>query len=178
MGLAHGDILSKMIPTSHKFLISCFKNLWCLRAKGYGWAATGATSHLVAMCILMRSVWPMSMSLFEMMVSHFCNSLYKVDFVSFEMFASFNSTCLCIWTLLDINTEIFGIGCKLLWILHKGDEWLSSFIPCASIWLELISCVTSFTAGGFKESSTSLNGFISFQYASFLAGYHHQGLCL
>ena len=56
MELAHSDMLLWVIPASSKFLISCFKNSWCLRAKGYGWAAIGAASGLVAMCILMRSV--------------------------------------------------------------------------------------------------------------------------
>ena len=94
MGLAHGDILLQMIPVSNKFLIFCFKNSWCLRAKGHGQAANWAGSSLVAMCISMRSVWPISLSLFEIMVSYFCNSLYKVVFVSYEIFALFNSTCL------------------------------------------------------------------------------------
>ena len=44
MGLAHGDILFQMIPASNKF---CF-----LRS----WAATGAASGIVTMCISMRSV--------------------------------------------------------------------------------------------------------------------------
>ena len=64
MGLAHGDILLQMIPVSSEFLTSCFKKSWCLRAKGYSWAAIGAASGLVAMCILMRTVLPISLSLF------------------------------------------------------------------------------------------------------------------
>ena len=56
MGLAHGDILLQIIPASSKFLISCFKKSWCLRAKGYGQAAIGPGSGLVAMCISMRPV--------------------------------------------------------------------------------------------------------------------------
>ena len=56
MGLAHGNIPFLMIPAFNNFLIPCFKKSWCLRAKGYGEAATGPASGLVAMCILMSSV--------------------------------------------------------------------------------------------------------------------------
>ena len=43
-------------------------------------------------------------------------------FVSFEIFAAFRGTCLWIWTLLGITTEVFGIGCELLQIVHRVDE--------------------------------------------------------
>ena len=68
--LAHGDMLLWMIPASNKFFISCFRKLWCLRAKGYSQAVTGAESGLVAMCISIRSVSPMSLSLLEIMESN------------------------------------------------------------------------------------------------------------
>ena len=51
MGPAHGDMLFQMIPDSSKFLSSCFKKVWCLRAKGKGQVIIGAAFGFVAMCI-------------------------------------------------------------------------------------------------------------------------------
>ena len=58
---------------------------------------------------------------FEVMVSYFCNSSYKAIFVSFAVSVLLSSTCLWICKLLDINTEVSGIGHELLWILHDVD---------------------------------------------------------
>ena len=100
MGLAHGEILWWMNPASSKFLISCFRKSWCLRAKQYGQAATWAASGLVAMCISMRSVWSISLSLLEIIVSCSCNSLYTAVFVSSEILVLLSSTC---FLDLDVN---------------------------------------------------------------------------
>ena len=56
MGLAHGVMLLQIIAAPNKFLISWFKKSWCVRAKGYGQAATGAASGFITICISMRSV--------------------------------------------------------------------------------------------------------------------------
>ena len=56
------------------------------------------------------------------MVLYFHYSLYIVDFVSFLIFVLFSDTCLWIWTLLGINTEVFGIGHELLWTSYGVDE--------------------------------------------------------
>ena len=130
MELAHGDILLQMIPASNKFLISCFRMSWCLWAKGYGQAATGTASGLVALYISMTSVWPISLLLFEIMASYFCNSLYWVIFVSFEILALLRGTCLWICKLLGINTEVYELMASyfcnsLYWVIFVSFEILA-----------------------------------------------------
>ena len=110
MGPAHGDMLLWMIPASSKFSISCLKKSWCLRSKGYGQAAIGEAFSLVAICILMRSVQPILLSLFDIIVAYFCSRLHNANFVSFKIFVSLSSTCLWNCTLPGIKTEVFGTG--------------------------------------------------------------------
>ena len=64
-----------------------------LTARGYGLAATGAESSLVAMCISIKS-GPMSLSHLEIMELNFLSNLCKAYFVSPEIFALFSGTCL------------------------------------------------------------------------------------
>ena len=67
----------------------------------------------------------MSLLLFEIIASYFCNSLYKASFVSFDIIALLNGICLWICKLLGINTEVSGIGQELLQILCDGEGRLS-----------------------------------------------------
>ena len=96
MGLALGDMLLQLILVSSKLLISCFKKPWYLRSKGYGQAAIGAAYGIVAICILMRSVCPISLSFFDINASYLQSILLSSILVSFKIFASISGTCLCI----------------------------------------------------------------------------------
>ena len=60
-------------------------------------------------------------AIFLIMAAYFCNSLYRVIFVSFEILALLSSTCLWICKLLGINAEVSSIGHKFLKILHEVD---------------------------------------------------------
>ena len=161
IGLAHGDMLLLMILASSKFLISGFKKSWCLRAKGYGWAAIGAAVGFVAICILMKSVWPISLLLFDIIALYFQSTLYSSILVSSKIFASLSGYCLCIWTVLGIKIEVFGTDFELLEVLHCSYEVLSDCVHCASTWWELMAYVTSLTTNSLRGSLVLLIGFIS-----------------
>ena len=75
-----------------------------VKVQGYGQAATGAKSGLVAMCISIRSIWPLSLLLFVIMVSLFWSNLCRATFVSSEILALHSGTCLWTWMSLGINT--------------------------------------------------------------------------
>ena len=81
--------------------------------------------------------------------------LLLLNFASFRVLVYESEHCQC------LKIEVFGTGHKLLWVLHWLDGELSHFIHCVSTSSESMSCVTSLTADGLRESSMLLNGFIS-----------------
>ena len=58
------------------------------------------------------------LSLFDIIVAYFCSRLYCANVVSFKIFVSLSSTCLCNLTLQGIKIDVFGTGCELLQVLH------------------------------------------------------------
>ena len=109
----------------------------------------------------MRSFWPISLSLFDIIVSYFYSKLYSAIFVPFEIFALLSSTCLCILTLPGIKIEVFGTGHELLQVLHwlNGEVW--GCVHWASTWSESMLYVTSLTADCLRGSSVLLSGLTS-----------------
>ena len=125
---------------------------WCLRAKGYGWAAIGAAFGFVAVYII---------TAFYIIALYLWSTLYSSILVSFKFLVSLSSTCLCIWALPGIKIEVLGTGFELLEVLHWFYEELSGCIHCASTWSESMEYVTSLTTNGLRGSLMLLSGFIS-----------------
>ena len=109
----------------------------------------------------MRSVWPLSLSLLEIIALYLQSIYYRIFLVSFEIFASLNGTCRCIWMALGIKIE----DCSTEFGSLVGSHWwwqkFLVCIHCVSNWSESMSYVTSLAINGSKGSSMLLSGFIS-----------------
>ena len=80
-----------------------------LSARGYRQAAIGVASGLVAICISVMSLCPMSLLFLEFIKSNSRSKFCKASLVFCEILTSLRGTCLCTCSSLGIiNDEIQG----------------------------------------------------------------------